>query len=194
MDPVREIILASTSPRRKELLKILGLDFFAVGSPFVEDMTLPMAPKDLVKHLARGKAAAVAATYRKEIVIGADTIVVLGKKVLGKPHTPSAAKKMLTALSGKVHSVMTGYCLIDSADGREIIKAVETKVYFKKITNSEINNYIATGEPLDRAGAYAIQGLASLFVKKIEGDFLNVVGLPLNELAQDLKKFGIKIL
>ena len=191
---MKEIILASTSPRRRELLKLLGVQFFATASPFAEDMSLPLSPTELVKHLAQGKARAVADTYRKELVIGADTIVVLGKKILGKPHTPAAAKKMLMALSGKAHSVITGYCIIDCASGSKVVKAVETKLYFKKLSTAEIDNYVATGEPLDKAGAYAIQGLGAVFVKKIEGDFFSVVGLPLFSLVEDLKKFGVKVL
>lgn len=191
---MKEIILASTSPRRKELMEITGLPFVVVASPYEEDMSLKMSPRDLVKHLAKGKASAVAENYRNEIIIGADTIVVLGKEVMGKPETEAAARKMLNKLSGKTHKVMTGYCIIDAATGKTVTKAVETKVYFKKLSSSEITNYIRSGEPMDRAGAYAIQGLAALFVKKIEGDFLNVVGLPIQDLAQDLKKFGIVIL
>lgn len=191
---MKEIILASTSPRRKELMEITGLPFVVVPSPYEEDMSLKMSPKELVKHLAKGKAKAVADNYQQEIIVAADTIVVLGNKVMGKPGTEAKARQMLKQLSGKAHKVITGYCIIDSASGKIVTKAVETKVYFKKLSSSEITNYIRSGEPLDRAGAYAIQGLAALFVKKIEGDFLNVVGLPIQDLAQDLKKFGIVIL
>lgn len=191
---MKEIILASTSPRRKELMEITGLPFVVVASPYEEDMTLKMKPKELVKHLAKGKAQAVADNYQNEIIVGADTIVVLGKQIMGKPGTEAKARTMLKQLSGKPHKVITGYCIIDSATGKTLTKAVETKVYLKKLSDSEITNYIKSGEPLDKAGAYAIQGLGALFIKKIEGDFLNAVGLPIQDLAQDLKKFGIVIL
>jgi len=129
-----------------------------------------------------------------EIIIAADTIVVLGKKLMGKPSSEASARRMLKDLSGKMHKVLTGYCIIDSVSGKTLTKAVETKVYFKKLTSSEITNYIKSGDPFGKAGSYAIQGLGALFVKKIEGDFLNVVGLPIQDLAQDLKKFDITIL
>ena len=125
----------------------------------------------------------MADNYQQEIIVAADTIVVLGKQIMGKPGTEAKARQMLKQLSGKAHKVITGYCIIDSASGKTVTKAVETKVYFKKLSNSEITNYIRSGEPLDRAGAYAVQGLGAVFIKKIEGDFLNVVGLPIQDLA-----------
>ena len=193
MNSSREIILASTSPRRQELLKTLGLNFYVAGSRYPEDMTLDLKPIDLVKYLARGKAKAVAENYHKEVVIGADTIVVLGKKIMGKPKNEANAAAMLKALSGRVHQVITGYCIVDSVTSASVTKAVTTKVHFKKLSGDEIKNYVNSGEPLDKAGAYAVQGLGALLIKKIDGDYSNVVGLPLQSLAEDLKKFGVTI-
>ena len=189
-----KIILASTSPRRKELLESIGLKFEIQPSDYEEDMTLKMPPKKLAEFLSLNKARSVAQENNDAIVIGADTIVVLGKQVLGKPHTEKEAKKMLKMISGKVHSVITGVTVIDTSKNIMITKSVETKVWIKKLSPKEIESYVASKEPLDKAGAYAIQGLGSLIVKKIEGDYSNVVGLPLFALREELEKIGVKIL
>lgn len=191
---LRKIILASTSPRRKQLLEKTGLKFDVVGSDYEEDMTLKLKPKELAKHLSMGKAKSVAAKYRNAVVIAADTFIAYKDRVLGKPHTPEQAKKTLRMLSGKAHSVITGFTIVDTATGKKVSKAVETKVYFKKLIDSEISGYIKSKEPLDKAGAYAIQGLGAVLVEKIEGDFFNVMGLPVNALVTELRKFGVKIL
>ncbi len=191
---MKQIILASTSPRRKELMEKLNLKFTAVSSDYEEDMTLKLKPLQLAKTLSTGKALAVVKKYPNHIIIAADTFVALNDKLLGKPHTKETAKKMLKQISGKAVSVISGLTVIDTSSGRKISQAVETKVYIKKLSDQEISGYIKTGEPLDKAGAFGIQELGAVIIKKIDGDFFNVVGLPLFVLSETLKKFGIKIL
>ncbi len=191
---MKKVILASQSPRRINLLKQVGFEFKAEPSSYEEENHLDMAPKDLTEYLSLKKAEDVAEKYKGSIIIGADTIVLIDGEVLGKPKTPENAKRMLEKLSGKAHSVVTGFTIIDAETGKHVSKSIETKVYFKKLSDEEINNYVATGEPLDKAGAYAIQGRAGLFVEKIEGDYFNIVGLPIFALADELKNFGIEIL
>jgi len=190
---MRKIILASTSPRRKELLEKTGLPFEIVASNYEEDMTLVLPPHELAKHLSKGKADAVAQDYKDAIIIAADTFIVFGDKILGKPHTPKKAKETLAMLSGGTHSIVTGFTIIDTQTGKNISRTTETKVHFRKLTIEEIDAYVATGEPLDKAGAYGIQGLGSELVDKIEGSFSNVVGLPVEEVMVALKDFGIEI-
>jgi septum formation protein len=187
----KKLILASTSPRRKELLSSTGLEYEAIASEYEEDMTLPMEPADLAKYLSRGKAEAVAAIHKNAVIIGADTFVVYHGGILGKPHTPERAKEMLRELSGTVHSVITGFTVIDSDTSSSVSEAIEAKIYFKNLTEKEIDDYIATGETLDKAGAYAIQGLGKSLVEKTEGDYNTIVGLPLDRLLEVLKDFGV---
>ncbi|MDD5039136.1 MAG: Maf family protein [Dehalococcoidales bacterium] len=188
------IILASASPRRKELLEKLGLKFKVEPGNHEEDILSGLNPHQLARNLSLEKAKTVAGKHKNAIVIAADTIGVFKGQVLGKPHTPIEARNMLKTLSGKSHSVITGFTIIDTSSHKTITKSVETKVYIKKLTLKEINAYVKSGEPLDKAGAYAIQGLGSIIVEKIEGDYFNVVGLPLSALAASLKEFGINIL
>lgn len=191
---MRKIILASASPRRKEILEITGLRFTVCESGYEEDLTMSKEPLTLARFLSRKKAEDVVQKYSDAVVIAADTFIVYKDKLLGKPSAPDDARRMLRMLSGKVHSVITGYTVFDSRSNKKISRSVETKVYFKKLTQDEINAYVRSGEPLDKAGAYAIQGLGAVFIEKIEGDFFNVVGLPISALTESLKKFGIKIL
>jgi septum formation protein len=172
----------------------LGVKFKAVASDYEEDMTLKMTPKKLAQFLSRGKAEAVAKKYKKHLIVGADSFVVLDNEILGKPHTSEKATEMLRKISGKVVSNMTGFTIIDTLNKKSVSKTVEAKIFIKKISEEEIVNYVKSGEPLDRAGAFAVQGLGALLVKKIEGDFLGIMGLPLFDLAVELKKFGIKII
>jgi septum formation protein len=188
---VKTIILASESPRRRDLLKLLGMKFRVAASDYKEDLGLRLNPHDLAKHLAREKAQAVAHRYKNAIIIAADTFIVIGNKRLGKPRTKAEALTMLRALNGRSHSVITGYTVLDTATGRSISRSVRTKVWFKKMSLAEIRAYVNTGEPLDKAGAYAIQGLGSLIVEKIDGDVFNVIGMPVASLAETLKKFGV---
>lgn len=191
---MRKIILASASPRRAEILRMTGLKFDTAVSDYKEDLNLPLNPRALARFLSRKKSEAVAHKYRNAIIITADTFIVLNKKLLGKPHTCKEAEKMLRMLNGKAHSVITGFTIMDTGSGKVLSRSMETKVYFKKLDAVEIKAYVKTGEPLDKAGAYAIQGLGAVFIEKIDGDFFNVVGLPLCALTESLKKFGIYIL
>jgi septum formation protein len=193
MRSMRTIILASASPRRKELLEKTGLKFRVDESGLEEELVSGVDPREAAMFLSREKARAVARRNKNCLVISADTIVVLKGRVFGKPRSEDEAKRMLKALNGKAHYVITGFTILDSHDRKEISGAVETKVFFKKLDPGEIDAYIRSGEPFGKAGAYGIQGLGALMVKKIEGDFFNVVGLPLNALAENLKEFGVRI-
>ncbi len=172
------------------MLSSLGVQFDVVPSDYVEDMSLSMEPKKLAMHLSKGKADTVARLHSDTVVIAADTFIVCDGEILGKPHTADKARDMLNKLSDKVHSVLTGFTVVDSENHFELTKAVESKVFFKKLTSEEVESYIATGEPLDKAGAYGIQGLASKFVEKIEGSYSNIVGLPVEEIKNVLKNLG----
>ena len=190
----RTIILASASPRRKEILEKTGLKFKVDESDYEEKTDPGLKPHDLARFLSREKARDVARRHRNALVIAADTIVVLRGRLFGKPRNEEHAKEMLKALSGKAHSVITGFTIIDTAGKKELSRSVESKVFFKRLSADEIEAYIRSGEPLDKAGAYGIQGLGAVMVKKIEGDFFNVMGLPLDALAESLKKFGVNVL
>ncbi|MDD4689501.1 MAG: Maf family protein [Eubacteriales bacterium] len=178
------IILASNSPRRKELLSLAGLEF-AVDSANADE-TLPEGmtnPKDVVEYLSKVKASEI--KDKESIIIGADTVVAVDNMILGKPEDEQSARQMLGMLSGKVHSVFTGVTIMHPQG--EITFSVETKVEFYPLTSIEIEDYIATGEPMDKAGSYGIQGKGGLFIKRIEGDYFNVVGLPLARTVRELK-------
>ena len=191
---MKKIILASASPRRKEILETTGLKFDICVSDYEEDLSMKKEPRSLARFLSRKKAEEVAHKYKNAIIIAADTFIVFKDKLLGKPHTAKDATKMLTMLNGKAHSVITGFTVLDTGTNKTVSRSVETRVYFKKLTPKEIKAYVSTKEPLDKAGEYAIQGLGAVLIEKIEGDLLNVVGLPLCALAETLKKFGINIL
>lgn len=171
----KKIILASTSPRRRELLEKIGLEFEVVGSDYEEDMSLALEPLDLAKHLSLGKAEAVAKHCPDHLIIAADTFVVLGKKLLGKPGTPEKALEMLKEVSGNTMSVISGLTIIDTRNTITISKSLETKVFIKKLTDREIQHYVDSGEPLDKAGAFAIQGLGAVMIEKIEGDYYTIM-------------------
>ena len=189
----KRIILASTSPRRHGLAQTMGLDFEIVPSKYEEDMSKKMKPKQMVMEFAYGKAADVAKKYKKGIVIGVDTIVVFNGKNLGKPKTRKEAFKMLKSYSGKKQYVYSGVCLIDCRTKRTIRDYETTEVYFKKLEDGEIKKYIATGEPMDKAGGYGIQDLSSIFIKKINGCYFNVMGFPIYNIYKNLKKLGVDI-
>lgn len=179
------IILASQSPRRQELLKLITSDFEIKVSNVDETLPDKITPKEAVMYLSKIKAEPFADS--NDIVIGADTVVALDGKILGKPKSEENAKEMLRFLSGRTHSVFTGVTL--ASDKKTKTFAVETKVKFFELTNEEIDAYIKTKEPFDKAGAYGIQGYGSLLVEKIDGDYFNVVGLPVSTLARKLKAF-----
>jgi septum formation protein len=189
----RSIVLASASPRRRELLENIGLKFSVDPVEIAEIQANSLKPAELAKALSLRKARAAASRHADSIIIAADTLGVLDGVILGKPVDARHARKTLAALSGRRHSVITGFSVIDTATGRAVSRAVETRVYFRKIGRPEIDRYVRTGEPLDKAGAYAIQGLGALLVERIEGDYYNVIGLPLCALARVLKRFGITL-
>lgn len=191
---MRKIILASASPRRKKALAGTRLKFIVQPSSFKENLKLKLKPVELVKVLSRGKAEAVAKKHKNAIVIGADTIVLFGQEIMGKPYTIKKAKAMLRKLSGKAHFVVSGFTIIDSKTGKILSRAAITKIFFKKLNKREIDGYVKSGQSLDRAGAYDLSGLGSVFVKKIEGDYTNCSGLPVGELVKELNKFGVEIL
>jgi septum formation protein len=188
-----KIVLASTSPRRLELLRGLGLKVNVVGSRVKESKFSIKNPEKLAKTLALTKAREVARRTKNGLVIGADTIVVLKGKILGKPKDSKEAKSMLRELSGRTHEVLTGLAVVDASSGKTVVDFVRTKVKFRKLTKEEISNYVATDKPFDKAGAYAIQEKAGLFVEKIDGCYFNVVGLPLARLAEILKEFNVTL-
>lgn len=188
------IVLASGSPRRRELLGMLGVEDFVICPAVGEekaDMSLP--PEKIVCALSAAKAAEVAEKFGAEdVIIAADTIVWCGGKIFGKPRTEDDAEDMLNSLSGGEHEVYTGITVIKGET--KISEAECTKVRFRALDSAEISAYIASGEPMDKAGAYGIQGKASLFAEGIEGDFFNVMGLPLCRLGQMLKTIGVRLL
>jgi septum formation protein len=191
---MKKIILASASPRRKEILRMTGLKFSVFASDYEEDLNLKLRPRALARFLSRKKAESVAHKYKNAIIITADTFIAFKNRILGKPRNAKEAGQMLRILSGKSHSVITGFTIMDTASGKILSRSVKTEVYFKKLGRQEINAYVKSGEPLDKAGAYAIQGLGAVFIEKIEGDFFNVVGLPLCALTASLKEFGVHVL
>jgi septum formation protein len=186
-----KLILASASPRRAEILRSAGLQFTVLSSAVDETPMPNEVPQDLVHRLALAKAELVAArALGPAIVVAADTAVVLEGTILGKPRTSEDARQMLAKLSGRTHSVMTGVALIrlPDAERREFIET--TQVHFASVSNEEILKYLASGEPFDKAGAYAIQGLGGRFVPRIDGCYFNVVGLPLARLYHELSLLG----
>lgn len=186
-----QLILASQSPRRRELLGLFGLPFTVRVADIDETMDPALPPQEEVARVSLAKARAVERDP-EDIVIAADTIVVLGDRVLGKPADEAQAEEMLTALSGRAHQVMTGVTVLR---GDRALTATEiTDIHFRKLSNREIRRYIATGEPMDKAGSYGIQGGAALFAEKIHGDYYNVVGLPVCRLLRMLRELAPDIM
>ena len=191
---MRKLILASASPWRRKILADAGISFSIEVSRYKENMNLKLSPQALAKKLALGKAMAVAKGRRNAIVIGADTLIVHKKRILGKPRTRTLAKAMLNSLSGVTHTIITGFSIVDSKTKEHKEKSVATKVTFKKLSSRQIDEYVKTGEPLRAAGGYAIQDGGSKLIKSIKEDYNNVAGLPLKELTAALKTFGIKVI
>lgn len=194
MDDAMTLILASASPRRRALLQQIGVRFQVECSRVQETKDDAVAPEELAQRLALQKAQAVAALHEDGLVLGADTIVVNDGLVLGKPADQANAAGMLRALSGKWHQVMTAVALVDASGKREPWVTVEkTGVKFRELSEAEIAAYVATGESMDKAGAYGIQGYGALLVEQIKGCYFNVVGLPLQSVAAGLRNWGIDL-
>ena len=187
IQPVLPLILASGSPRRRELLDLMGLTY-TVETPDVDE-SFSGRPSETVMEISRRKAAAVAARHSDSIIIAADTLV-FADGALGKPHTPERAKEMLRSLAGNRHHVYTGITVINTRSGRVLRNVDKTRVHLVPMTEQEIDAYVATGEPLDKAGAYGIQGMGGMFVDRIDGSYSNVVGLPMSMLRIMLAQVG----
>lgn len=187
IQPVLPLILASGSPRRRELLDLMGLTY-TVETPDVDE-SFSGRPSETVMEISRRKAAAVAARHSDSIIIAADTLV-FADGALGKPHTPERAKEMLRSLAGNWHHVYTGITVINTRSGRILRNVDKTRVHLVPMTEQEIDAYVATGEPLDKAGAYGIQGMGGMFVDRIDGSYSNVVGLPMSMLHIMLAQVG----
>ena len=186
-----KLILASTSPRRAQILRDAGLVFSIISSAVDETPIPGEAPPDLVRRLASAKAELVAArSVGPAIVVAADTVVLLEGQILGKPRSTDDARHMLERLSGRTHSVVTGVSLIRLPDVEQRAFVETTLVHFDRLSANEITRYLATDEPLDKAGAYAIQGRAGRYIPRIEGCYYNVVGLPLARLLSELHELG----
>lgn len=187
------IILASGSPRRRELLEMLGVKDLEIIPARGQELPHPeLSPAGLVKELSRAKAAEVAEDHPDAVVIGADTVVSVDGSVLGKPRDGQNAARMLRILSGRAHEVFTGVTVMKNGAVQSFVE--RTQVRFRKLSEEEIEAYVATGEPMDKAGAYGIQGVASLFVEGIDGDFFNVMGLPVCRLGTILKTVGVSLI
>lgn len=193
---IPQLVLASASPRRSALLSQIGLTFEVRPSDVVEpphNIHSNNPASEVTQKLALLKATAVAQHFDDAIVIGADTLVSLDGKLLGKPTDDAEAFEMLTHLSGACHEVVTGVALVDTGTGRKIVWAEATQVYFRELQSTEITAYIASGETSDKAGAYGIQGRGAAFVRRIEGCYFNVVGLPLASLVEHFKTLISKL-
>ncbi|MFW5992259.1 MAG: Maf family protein [Halanaerobiaceae bacterium] len=190
----QKLILASASPRREKLLKQLGLHFTVVPSNINEDRYLHLPPVELVNELSLAKAEEVAELVENTVIIAADTIVVLNDAVIGKPEDTEDAKKMLQRLSGTKHTVYSGLAVLSTENGFSKSDYDQTDVYIRNLSDREIDAYIRSGEPMDKAGAYGIQGLGGIFVERINGSFFTVMGLPIHILSVMLKDFAINIL
>ena len=189
-----QIVLASASPRRRELLERIGVTDFLVRVPEVEEFFPEgLTPPQVVEYISREKAEAVAALCGSEdIVITADTMVFLDQARLGKPRDEAQALKMLTSLQGRRHTVCTGVTV--RRGNQSLTESESTDVFFRPASQAELRSYIATGEPMDKAGAYGVQGRGALLVERLEGDFFNVMGLPVLRLSRMLERFGVTLL
>ena len=191
---MKKLILASGSQSRREILSTTGYPFSVEPSNYEEDMTLKMSPADLAVFLSVGKARDVAKRHNDAVILAADSFAVFDEKLLGKPHTKERAVEMLSMLSGKCHSFVTGFTIIDAENKNEYSESVESKVCFKDLTPVQIDAYIESDDVLDKAGAYTVQGPGSdRIISRIEGDENNVMGLPLERVKLALRGFGIDL-
>lgn len=186
------MILASKSPRRKEILENFGFNL-KIFTPDIDEISDEIEVIDQIEDIARKKALDVGRKFENEYILAADTVVVLNGKIFGKPQGEDEAKEMLKLLSNETHEVITAYCLINFQEKIEIISHNITKVKFKNLDEELINWYISTKEPLDKAGAYGIQGKGAILIEKIEGDFFSVMGLPIGKIVSDLLGTGLKL-
>lgn len=186
------LVLASASPRRQALIQTYGIPVRVLVSDVDESTPSDWSPQEVVEQLALRKARAVLADVRDdEIVVGSDTIVVLNQSILGKPKDEADAIRMLTALQGTTHDVYSGIACIAKATGQERVDYRRTRITMASLTDEQVRRYVATGEPMDKAGGYGIQGKAAAFVTQIEGDYFSVVGLPVSALANLLQQLGV---
>lgn len=188
----RELILASASPRRSELLAMTGMRFKVYPADVDETLLQGWTEMEAVMELAVRKAKYVAPVFPESIILSADTMVFCSGELLGKPIDEKDAVRMLKALSGKEHEVLTGLCLLDTEKNRSVVCFEQTKVRFRDLAEEDIAYYLLSGEPFDKAGAYAIQGKASMFIESIQGCYFNIVGLPLFRLGQALQELGVR--
>ena len=184
---MRRVVLASASPRRRELMGLIFPDFKVVVSHADENITMPIAPEIIAAELAARKAHAAAKLAGDALVVGADTIVVVDGKILGKPTDEADAVRMISMLSGRAHTVITGVCFVEGSKEKKFFES--TEVVFDELLLSEIEAYVATGDPMDKAGAYGIQNGAAKFVSAINGCYFNVMGLPVRRIYRELKTF-----
>jgi septum formation protein len=190
----RKIVLASKSVWRKKLLEQIGLEVEVRESEYEEDMNAIDDPHELVKFLALKKAEDVAKHYDDAIVIGGDTFTIFNDKFIGKPKDADDAKRILRNFSGKEHEIVSGFAIIDTKNKITINDVGKALVRFRELSDEEIADYVATGEPMTKAGAYGLMNLAAVLVESIEGDFYSVIGLPLNKIHIELKKLGVNVL
>lgn len=190
---MKKLILASSSPRRKQLLEQIGLDFEIDASNIDEIVDPKLNYIEQVELFSLQKAQATATKYKNAIILAADSMVVINDEVLGKPKDKAHAVQMLKKISGTKHMIATGFTLIDTDTGKTVTKSTTLSLWFKKLSDAEIEWLIDRDQPFDKAGAYAIQESAAVFIEKFEGDFFGGIGLPLFSLAEELKKFGINI-
>lgn len=191
---MKKIILASASPRRQELLRQIGIEFEVVVTDVDETFPEGLPPHEAVSELAYRKAEKAADYVKEGIIIGADTVVVHKGIILGKPADFTDAVRTLRNLSGSDHLVITGFCIIEAATGKVVKASETTRVFFRQLGEMEIQAYVKSGEPMDKAGSYGIQGLGAVLVDHIQGCYFNVVGLPIARLAGTLKEFGVPVL
>lgn len=187
----RRIVLASASPRRRELLLGAGLAFDIMVSECDETLRLNESPEEMVRRLSREKAQDVESKAPEAVIIGADTTVVLDGEILGKPSTPDEAFKMIKSLQGRQHTVVGGFTLLGLPNGEVVTVVSKSEVSLVQISDDIIRRYVATGEPMDKAGSYAVQGIGSQFISKIVGSYTNVVGLDLSTIISELRNRGV---
>ena len=188
-----KLILASASPRRAEILAAAGVPFDVRVSQIDESRLAGESPEQMVERLARAKAEAISGTVDSDdtwIILGADTVVVVDQEILGKPGDAATARQMALKLRGREHLVITGFAVLRARDGKLRVGHETTRVWFSEMTDGEVDWYVATNEPLDKAGAYAIQGVAGRYIPRIEGCYFNVVGLPIERAWRALKELG----